>query len=145
MLIMVNEAIKKILICLDNNAYSESVAKRGILLAKKMNADISILYPINTNGLSNGSYLPEDAVEAIKTKIRKSARGIISKYNCAASVFIIEGNTIENILEKAIDINAALIVLGVQHRIKSKRTSLQNLAKEVLNRSEIPVLIVSGK
>lgn len=135
--------MQKVLICLEYNTYADYVAKKGVLLAKKLNADISIIHLLNTSLLSKNGAAPQEVIETAKLERRNFFHELINKHNCSASVYIIEGNSGKMIIEKANKINAGIIVLGVYHRIKKKRVLMKSLAKEVVGHSALPVLIIS--
>jgi nucleotide-binding universal stress UspA family protein len=130
--------IKKVLICVDTNAHSFKVADKGIVFARKLNAQISILHVISSRSLA-GDPRERALAEKKKNKARKFIAKILYTFACAALIHIEEGEASDKILEKAASLEADIIILGNRTR---KRASAKNIVNETIRRAECSVLTI---
>lgn len=134
----VDTQIKKVLICVDTNAHSFKVADKGILFARKLNAQISILHVIDMPG-SITSGRDQAVLEKKRDKARKFISRILYTFSCAALIHIEEGDPVTKSLEKAATLEADIIIMGNRPR---KRANQKHMVKEVIRRAECSVLTV---
>jgi nucleotide-binding universal stress UspA family protein len=127
--------MKNILIWIEDNPFSMEVANKGILLAKSLGAQISLLYIIEKS-ISGKEY---KAKEAHATALME---GILTKFKCSALIYIEQGNPDIKIMEKARILNTDIIVLGIEVKTGKKTESV---GEQIIKHSEIPVLSILFK
>lgn len=132
-----NEQTRKVLICLDTSAHSYKVADQGIMFARKLNAQVSILHVVNVRGAADER--ARMSIEKKKIKARKFVAKILYTFACAALLHIEEGDPADVIIEKAAALQADVIVLGNRER---KRASQKSVMSEVARRSNASILTV---
>jgi nucleotide-binding universal stress UspA family protein len=137
--------MKKILIYTEYNEDAEFVARKGILLARKIDADIILLHTVTTEFIKKESKDSEEILDARRTKIRRLVRKLMNSYSCAITALILEGAPEEKIIEFAQRNKVTAIVMNVHHRVKSKRRGLQDSVKKIMHHLEIPVVTISNK
>ena len=137
--------MKKILIYTEYNEDAEFVALKGILLARKIDADIILLHTVTTEFIKKESKDSEDILGARRTKIRRLVRKLMNSHSCAITALILEGAPEEKIIEFAQNHKVTAIVMNVHHRVKSKRRGLQDSVKTIMQHLEIPIVTVSNK
>ena len=128
---------KKILICIDTSAHSYKVADKGILFARKLNAQISLLHVVDTRQIKRD--LAEKMLEKKVNRARKFTAKLLYTFSCAALVHIECGHPAEIILEKAEKLEADVIIMG--NRMK-KRASTKSVVNEVVKRAERSILTI---
>ncbi len=156
---MTNEDIKKILVPFDGSNYSKKAAKKAISIAKKFDARISFItvVPSGTNPppskilgiLTNDKKVQKEfhkTVCAIRIDLKKSLTSIVNdskKENVAAEYKILEGNTIEKIIEFSKKGKYDLIVIG-SHGLTGlvKIQALGSIARAISEIAPCPVLLV---
>ena len=136
--------MKNILICLEDNSRSVKVAEKGILLARELNASISLLHIIDESSFSDDDELVRDFITFRRRKIKNFVQKLIKKFDVAVFAYIEEGNSEKIIIDKANSINPEVIVFGTYHRNESKKLFREYLVRELINYSEFPVLIISN-
>jgi len=104
--------MKKVLICIDNNAYSIKVANEGILIAKNMNAEISFLHVIDITVIPEGENITLETIESRKIKARKFLERILSLFSSAALIYVEEGDPGKKIIEKGEKLGVDMIIIG---------------------------------
>lgn len=154
--------IKKILYSTDLSKSSTTVFEQVIYLAKKTNADIHILHVVEKlssdakitlesyvmDSTSRKSLLQERTALA-KKKLEERQEYFWNKLDddeCAVrhqikSIQIVEAYPAETILKTSIKLDVDLIVMGT-HEKGMLHSFLGSVAKNVLSRSHIPMLIV---
>jgi nucleotide-binding universal stress UspA family protein len=136
--------MKKVLIYLDYNENGEFAARKGILLARKIDADVILLHTVTTEFIKKEKKDPDAVLDARRTKIRRLVRKLMSTYNCTITAIILEGAPEEKIIEFAQSNKVNAIVMNIHHRVKSKRRRLHESAKNIIHRLEIPVVTISS-
>ncbi|MGZ3920714.1 MAG: universal stress protein [Bacteroidia bacterium] len=129
--------MKKILICIDNSAYSLKAASKGILLSKSLNAEVSLLHVIENESINK-------TIEVMKEEAKALLYKILEMFTCPALIYVEEGNPSEKIIETAETLKTDFIVIGTQGRT-GLSIIIGSTAEEVLKHSAIPVLVVPFK
>ncbi len=135
---------KKILIAVNDDPSSEECAKTGLELAKKLNAEIAMIY-VNEIAVymtaPDGVGIPPLEMVA---DINKSALQTMKRLsnNEQVSYFHPEGDPKEEILTKADSWGADIIVMGTHGRKGFSHLIIGSVAERVIRFSHIPVLVV---
>ncbi len=153
--------MNKILIALDFNPTSQRIAEVGYALAKAMNAEICILHVIS----NQTAYLPtvldpimgytgfvdlDTLHPEYSENLIKSAQEFLDKAKehlgaINIETIVVEGDFSESILNTATKIKADIIVIGSHSKKWLETILLGSTTSQVLNHSNIPLLIVPTK
>lgn len=146
----------RILIAIDDSAYSQKAAKYGCNLAKAIQATVAFIhideYPILTE-VTGDAMLGEQMVVLpdIVDIQNENAKALLDKMsaNYAEGLhveYIIKTGIIkEEILRTAKNWNADMIVLGTHGRTGFDHLILGSMAESITRHAECPVLIVPNK
>ena len=150
--------IQKILYATDLSENSAYVLRYAMNTAIKHDAKIVILHVIEETVPSFhptfGTILTDEKRRAIqKSDLEKihqrlkefceeQLKDMPEEIKRVASIEVYEGYPVEEILEKANDLNCDVIIMGSHGKGKLKHTFLGNVALRVLKRSRKPVFII---
>ncbi len=141
------EGVKKILIPTDGSDYSIRAAEYGISLAKMLQAEILVVYVIDTVVLDQIARITqrEDAERELKQDGQRYANyilGLAEKENVKASSLLARGRPFEQIVHIAKSFGINLIVMGTYGRRGTERILIGSVAERVIEYSACPVLVV---
>lgn len=151
--------IKKILIGIDNSAFSEHAAKYGFALAHSFNATVGLVHIVEPtfmppsagmdplsgsmpNAIGDAEIMnvqndmSENLLERTEKKFGKELQ--VTHFNEF-------GDTADGIINCSKDFEADLIVIGTHSRTGIDRFLMGSVAEHVVRHSEIPVLVVPMK
>jgi nucleotide-binding universal stress UspA family protein len=137
----------KILICIDFQEQSLSALHQCYDIARFLNAEIVLLYVIETTDLfskffsTNLDDAKEDISERLKQLVEEECKG--SKLDF--SYLIKVGKVYEAIIETAREINARFIVMGKNGSTKGIKKFLGSNTTKVISESDYPVISIKGK
>jgi len=140
----------RILVPIDFQHQSDLALEYAGLLAAKLNAMISCIYVIEEQGLA----VEQITEEQSKHKLRREAENKLServnsilKYedNIPFEIIITSGKVYQKVLEKAIDLNAQIILMGRSSLTPDKAAGMGINAKKIIAKSMIPVLTVTNQ
>ncbi len=153
--------VKKVLIALDYNPTAQKVAEVGYLMAKSMNAEVTLLHVIDDpafysttgyspimgyNGYENMAPIKLESVDGLKNAslqyLDKSRQHLGDN---SIQMKVKEGDFAETILETAKELHSDLLVVGSHSRKWLENILMGSVAEKVLNKSPIPLLIVPTK
>ncbi len=154
--------IKKILIALDYDPTSQKVAETGFMMAKSMNAEVTLMHVIaepvyyasaeyspimGLSGPLNSSGFMSIETEA---EIKKVSQHFLDKSkkhlgDDAIQTFVTEGDFADSILDTAKTIHADIIVMGSHSRKWLEEILLGSVTEKVLHHTTIPLFIVPTK
>jgi len=127
--------MEKILICIDDNALFTEVARKAILLARGLNAQLSVIYVIdNRHG-------PDSEIIEREDEARRLVQKILDRFNCSALIYIEAGKPKERIMKKARDLEVDLIVMGNESDGNKKQAGT-SVTDQVVKCSKIPVMLI---
>jgi nucleotide-binding universal stress UspA family protein len=142
------KAFNKILIPTDGSEYTKEAIKKGLELAKVLDAEVTALYvvdqtsfinfPMDSTIVSVYSLLEKegkDAVDYVKAEGEKLGVNVVIK--------IEEGSPPRKIMEMSK--NYDLIVMGTLGRTGVSKLLLGSVAEKVVRFAECPVLVVRAK
>lgn len=137
---------KRILIAIDNSAYSMKAAKIGFSLAHELKAAVGLLYVVNKSKETVNADLgitPEQSRMVLLNEAEKTIGQFITLYNGVERIdrFTPEGFPEQEILNIAKEWQADLIVMGTHGRSGLGRILTGSLAEYVIRHATIPVMI----
>lgn len=140
-------AFKKILISVDDSAYSLEAVKKGVELAKLNNAELGIIHVIDesqTVGNIDAGISPADALIILEKESDKFMLGLKDIYLHDINVrqFSPVGKPVKEIIKTAERWGADLIVTGTHRTTGWKRLILGSISEDIIRHSKIPVMVV---
>jgi len=147
---MASKLYKKILIATDGSEYTKNSIDYGLELAKNTQAELHVLYVIDTAAFAS---IPMDAAwesmyELLKKEGDEATRYAAEKAEAeglTVEKLTVEGHPAEEIIKYAEKNSMNLIVMGTLGKSGLDRFLLGSVAEKVVRASKIPVLIVRGK
>ncbi len=141
------ESIRKILVPTDGSLHSNHAAEYAIELAKKMSAEIIVLYVMDTVALEQTSRLTER--EGMERELKENgqryinyALGLAKAAGVRASSLLAKGRPFEQIVHLAKGLGTDLIVMGTFGLRSAERILIGSVAERVIEYSPCPVLVV---
>ncbi len=139
----------KILFANDFSENSERAFEYALTMAKNFNARLVIIHVINEPVDLRGFYVPHISFEKLEKEIEEGAEKLMEKF-CLTKIgdfanfetVIVAGIPYEEILKKADEENASLIVLGTQGRKGIDHFLFGSTAERVVRNAKCPVLTV---
>lgn len=135
----------RILLAVDGSDEAKTAAKRGLALAAMLDAAVDVLHVVPRKSLR----LTQTADE--RERLRERGESILSEIEAVAAesarpveTHLSEGKPTAQILERAGELNADLVVIGRQGLTGLGKRLLGGVTEQVLRRSEIPVFVVPG-
>lgn len=153
--------MKKVLIALDYNPTAQKVAETGYLLAKSLDAEVTLLHVITdpsfytTSGFSpvmgyNGFVDVGPTILESTEGLKDASLQYLDKtrqhlQDSKIQTMVNVGDTAETILDTAKEIHANIIVMGSHSQKWLENILMGSVTEEVLNRSSIPLFIIPTK
>ncbi len=151
--------MNKVLIALDYNPTAEKIAEVGFSLAKAMNAEIILLHVLSTPAnyttiydpiMGFGGFTNLDLYQPDIELLTNSALDFLENVkkhlgDLSIQTLVKEGNYANTILKAANLSKADIIVIGSHSKKWLETILLGSTTKEVLNQTNIPLLIVPTK
>ncbi|MEO6669724.1 MAG: universal stress protein [Ferruginibacter sp.] len=147
--------MKKIVIALDYNPSAQIVVETGYAIAKAMQAELSIVHVITDAAYYAMDYSPIMGYQGgytagtleVLEDIKKEAKNFLSATATHLGTMdikteVLDGETVDAILQYSTEWNADLIVLGSHSHHGLERLFGVDVAMQVLKHSKIPVLAV---
>jgi nucleotide-binding universal stress UspA family protein len=148
---MKTDKIKTVMIALDYDETSQKVAETGFSLAKEMNAETVLLHVISENPLYYSSYVYMRELKVdVFSDLKKSTQEFLDKTKKhlgdeSIKSVLKEGFIADTILKTANELNADIIVMGSHSRKWLESIIMGSAAKDVLDRTSVPLFIVPTK
>ena len=141
---------QKILIAVDNSAYSMNAAKKGFELAHQLNAIIGLIYVIDRNKESvsvEGGITLEQSQTVLLQQAEENISQLIKMYDGVEEVmrFTPEGYPKKEVINTAKEWRADLIVMGTHGRTGLTHLLIGSVAEYVIKHAGIPVMVISSK
>ena len=135
----------RILVPVSFSPQSDAALKQARLLAGQINAMITCLHVIEKAGNMTGKLVSREAERKIRreTEVQLSSRVhqiMDGNKDASFELIISEGKAHRKILEKAVELNVRIIVMGRSDSAVSARRQLGSNAKKVVSASPVPVL-----
>ena len=143
------KTFEKILIAVDFSENSAYAFDYALTLAQQFGSHLSIMHVINEPVDLRGFYVPHISFEQLEKEIEAGATTMMEKFcherlgNFSAyETSIVSGIPYEEILRKAKDIDASLIVLGTHGRTGIDHIIFGSTAERVVRAAVCPVLTI---
>lgn len=143
-----NKQIRKILCAVDLSDHSREVAAYAVLLAKAMNASVIVVYTAPSLSQYVGFHVPPNTIEnfvgEIVTGAEQSMQAFVADNfaGVEARGQVVVGYAAEEILTRASEEGADLIVMGTHGRKGIDRILFGSVAEKVVKNAVVPVLTV---
>ena len=140
---------EKILIAIDFSENSDFAFDYALTLAKQFKAELTVMHVINEPVDLRGFYVPHISFEELEKEIEEGATKMMEKF-CQAKLDgftnykteIVSGIPYEEIIKKAEETSASLIVLGTHGRTGLDHLIFGSTAERVVRSASCPVLTI---
>ncbi len=140
---------KNILVATDFSESSDLAFDYALSLAKKFDARLLVVHVINEPVDLRGFYVPHISFEKLEEEIEEGAKKMMEKF-CRTHLhdyenydsFIVPGIPYDEIIKKAGEENADLIVIGTHGRTGLDHVLFGSTAEKVVRRSPTPVMTI---
>jgi len=140
---------KTILFATDFSESSDYAFQYAYSLAKKFNARLLLVHVINEPVDLRGFYVPHISFEKLEEEIEEGAQKMMEKF-CRTHIrdydnyesIIVPGIPYDEIIKKATDNSADLIVLGTHGRTGLDHVLFGSTAEKVVRKSPVPVMTI---
>jgi universal stress protein E len=138
---MVMGVLNNIIAAVDSSAVADEVLKRAIALAKKENAQITVLHCIDIPLFEKlfGDVYDE---ESVRKKIEEKMALLNGDAGADYFVTVTKGNPADAIVYEADRLKSGLIVIGAHGKESIKDTFFGSTVQNVVQKSHLPVLII---
>ncbi|HOP39880.1 MAG TPA: universal stress protein [Geobacteraceae bacterium] len=141
--------LSTILFATDFSEVSEYAFDYAYTLAKKFGSKLIVMHVINEPVDLRGFYVPHISFDSLEKEIEEAAEKMMKKF-CAgrmvdlagSETVIVSGIPYEEILKKADDAEASLVVLGTHGRAGLDHLLFGSTAERVVRRSRCPVMTI---
>ena len=142
------QSTNKILVPIDFSEQSLIALEQSFSLAKKYNAEITLLHVIEDTGMIANFFTEKQHTE-LRTKIQKDldvlANEVTQKSKLSVNTLVAKGRVYEKINEVAEIVNATMIVMGTNGSQTFSEKFIGSNAMRVVRESRVPVITIKGK
>lgn len=140
----------RILVPIDFQRQSDLALIYAGQMASRLNAMISCIHVIDEQGLLADRISGKDAKHRLRreaeNKLSERVNSILkNKDNIAFEIIITSGKVYQKVLEKSIDLNAQIILMGRNSSTLDKAVGLGSNAKRIIANSTIPVFTLTNR
>lgn len=140
---------KTILFATDFSPSSEHAFQYALSLARKFQARLGIIHVINEPVDLRGFYVPHISFDQLEAEIEQGARKLMENF-CAkhasdyssVETFVVPGLPYDEIIKKAQEMAADLIVVGTHGRTGLDHVLFGSTAEKVVRKSPVPVMTI---
>jgi len=140
---------KTILFATDFSESSDYAFQYAYSVAKKFNARLLLVHVINEPVDLRGFYVPHISFEKLEEEIEEGAQKMMEKF-CRTHIrdydnyesIIVPGIPYDEIIKKATDSSADLIILGTHGRTGLDHVLFGSTAEKVVRKSPVPVMTI---
>jgi len=140
---------KTILFATDFSESSDYAFQYAYSLARKFNARLLVVHIINEPVDLRGFYVPHISFEKLEEEIEEGAQKMMEKF-CRTHIrdydnfetFIVPGIPYDEIIKKATENSADLIILGTHGRTGLDHVLFGSTAEKVVRKSTVPVMTI---
>jgi len=140
---------KTILFATDFSESSDYAFQYAYSVAKKFNARLLLVHVINEPVDLRGFYVPHISFEKLEEEIEEGAQKMMEKF-CRTHIrdydnyesIIVPGIPYDEIIKKATDNSADLIILGTHGRTGLDHVLFGSTAEKVVRKSPVPVMTI---
>jgi len=138
-----------VLFATDFSDSSDHAFKYALLLAKKFESRLAIIHVINEPVDLRGFYVPHISFDKLEEEIEQGAWKVMEKF-CRTHLqghekhdcYVVPGIPYDEIIKKAEEINANLIVMGTHGRTGFDHVLFGSTAEKVVRKSAVPVMTI---
>ena len=143
---------KAILFATDFSESSEHAFQYALSLARKFESRLGIIHVINEPVDLRGFYVPHISFDKLEEEIEQGACKLMEKF-CRSQAqdytkiesFVVPGIPYDEIIKKAEEIDADLIILGTHGRTGLDHVLFGSTAEKVVRKSPVPVMTIRIK
>jgi nucleotide-binding universal stress UspA family protein len=140
---------KTILFATDFSEGSDFAFQSALSLARKFDSKLVIIHIINEPVDLRGFYVPHISFDKLEEEIEQGAEKLMEKF-CRTHIkdfnnfetYVLPGIPYDEIIKKAVEFNANLIVLGTHGRTGLDHVLFGSTAEKVVRKSPIPVMTI---
>ncbi|MHB8708345.1 MAG: universal stress protein [Desulfuromonadales bacterium] len=140
---------KTILFATDFSESSDHAFQYALSLARKFDSRLAIIHVISEPVDLRGFYVPHISFDKLEEEIEQGALKMMEKF-CRTHVqdylnvesFVAPGIPYDEIIKKALEVNADLIVIGTHGRTGLDHVLFGSTAEKVVRKSTIPVMTI---
>lgn len=138
-----------VLYATDFSESSEHAFQYALTLAKQFDSQLVIIHVINEPVDLRGFYVPHISFDKLEEEIEEGAKKVMDKF-CRTHLgdyekfesFVVPGIPYEEVIKKAEEIDAKLIVMGTHGRTGIDHVLFGSTAEKVVRKSPIPVMTI---
>lgn len=140
---------KTILFATDFSEGSDFAFRSALSLARKFDSKLMVVHIINEPVDLRGFYVPHISFDKLEEEIEQGAEKLMEKF-CRTHMknfenyetFVLPGIPYDEIIKKAVEFNADLIVLGTHGRTGLDHVLFGSTAEKVVRKSTVPVMTI---
>jgi nucleotide-binding universal stress UspA family protein len=143
------KTFKNVLFATDFSAGSDYAFDYAISLVRRCDAKLNVIHVINEPVDLRGFYVPHISFEKLEEEIELGAKKLMDQFVRTHlndftnfETFIVPGIAYDEIIKKATDIGADLIVLGTHGRTGLDHVLFGSTAEKVVRKSPVPVMTI---
>jgi len=153
------DLFNKILVPLDGSKYSERALEAAINIAKKFQSELTLIdvysfempYSIKyvrkgvtgkLRGYSEAFRVASEAIQRERAGILKKGEMKVKVEGIPVETALMEGNTVQEILRKAVEGKFDLIVIGAKGAGKIRGMLIGHVSEKVVRKARCPVLVI---
>lgn len=138
-----------ILFATDFSESSDHAFEYAFTLAKQFDSKLAIIHVINEPVDLRGFYVPHISFEKLEEEIEQGAWKVMEKF-CKTKLkdygnhecFVVPGIPYDEIIKKANEVGASLIVMGTHGRTGFDHVLFGSTAEKVVRKSPVPVMTI---
>lgn len=140
---------KTILFATDFSAGSDFAFQSALTMARKFDGKLIVIHIINEPVDLRGFYVPHISFDKLEEEIEQGAEKLMEKF-CRTHMkdfnnyesFVFPGIPYDEIIKKAVEFNADLIILGTHGRTGLDHVLFGSTAEKVVRKSPVPVMTI---
>ena len=143
---------KPILFATDFSDSSEHAFQYALSLAGKFESRLAIIHVINEPVDLRGFYVPHISFDKLEEEIEQGAWKLMEKFcrthaqgYAKVESFVVPGIPYDEIIKKALELSADLIVLGTHGRTGLDHVLFGSTAEKVVRKSTVPVMTIRAR
>ena len=143
---------KTILFATDFSESSEHAFSYALSLAERFDSRLAMIHVISEPVDLRGFYVPHISFDKLEEEIEQGARKMMEKFcetHCRGyaklDTFVVPGIPYDEIIRKAQEIGADLIVVGTHGRTGLDHVLFGSTAEKVVRKSPVPVMTIRIK
>jgi nucleotide-binding universal stress UspA family protein len=139
---------KKILVPVNFSLQSDAALKMAIKLSGPMHGMITCLHIIEDPGYIIGGFISREVGDRIRREAEQRlsivANRIIDDKKIPFEIIVTSGKVHRKIMEKAVDLNASVIIMGRSDSRDMNRNAIGSNAIKVITSASVPVITTTG-